>query len=327
MRLFGRCALLCAALGLFAVLAACAGAIGMSRQPVWVLDPPADTAADLWGVGEGPDLDTARSTALRSVAARLRVSISGTVERTVVVANQSVHSLSQSRVREEVQDTEFVGVSIDRAERSNNGVHVLVRIDRRAWVQDTRSRFYTVYQRVQRSLNDLDAKGALEQVRVLRGVQPDVDQGLRLGQLLATIGPSAADPGAMAMLERTRTQGQTATSKLLFSLEHQPKDADVAAALAEFLTTQGLRASRAEPGLLLRLQVTTRHEALFDNWMCRLQVSLEWLDNQGQPIGGRQHTVNGLSLVAAEQACQDAVRRFAQVLKTAGLQAGLGLPL
>ena len=323
----GRRALLCVALTLLAVLAACANAIGHAQPSAWVLNPPADTALDLWSVGEGTDLDAARRAALRSLAARLRVTISGAIESSVVVVNQSVQSAAQSRIREEVQETEFVGVSIDRTERSPNGLYALIRVDKRAFLQDTRTRFATVRQRIERSLHGLDAQGALEQVRVLRGTLPELERGLRLGQLLAVLEPSAADPAAMALLERTRSQALMATGKLLFSLEHQSKDADVAGVLAQFLAAQGLRAAKAEPGLVLRLHVTTRQETLFDNWMCRLQVGLEWLDEQRQSVGSRQHAVSGLSLVAADQACQDAVRRFAQVLKTTSLQDGLGLPL
>ena len=78
------------ALGSGVLMAGCASDFLQLKAPSWVLDPPADTALDLWGVGEGRNLELARTAARRAVAARLRVRLAGTVERSVSVANQSI---------------------------------------------------------------------------------------------------------------------------------------------------------------------------------------------------------------------------------------------
>jgi hypothetical protein len=318
---------LAAALGLSVLMVGCASGFSQLKTPVWVLDPPADTPLELWGVGEGPDLEVARRAALRAVAARLRVSISGSVDRSVSLANQSVYTTEQSRVREEVGETEFVGVSIDRTARHANGVHVLLRIDRRAFLQDTRDRFRAAQQRVQRGLTGLDAQAPLEQVRSLRSVLNEVETGLRLGKLLRTLEASEADQTAIVQLEHTRSLVLLAPGRLKFSLEHNARDAKVASELAEFLASQGLKSVSGERGLVLRIKVDTREEILFDNWTCQLQIGLEWLDERGQLIARRQHQVSGLSLANLQQACQEAVSRFGRLIRTTGLQAGLGLPL
>ncbi len=318
---------LAAALSSSVLVAGCALDFLQVKAPPWVLDPPTDTALELWGVGEGPNLEVARTAALRAVAARLRVSVSGTVERSVSVANQSVYTSEQSQMRETVGETEFVGVSIERTARSANGVHVLVRIDKRALLQDTRDRLRVLQQRVQASLTGLDTQTPLEQARSLRSVLPEVEAGLRLGKLLRTLDPSGGEQAATAQLENVRALALLAPGRLKFTLEHNAKDAKVASELAEFLASQGLKASSGERGLVLRIKVDIREEILFDNWACQLQIGLEWLDERGQLITRRQHQVSGLSLSNVQQACQEAVSRFGRVIRTAGLQAGLGLPL
>ncbi|MDH4189712.1 MAG: LPP20 family lipoprotein, partial [Betaproteobacteria bacterium] len=67
--------------------------------------PPADTAALYYGIGEGPDLDSAKRAALRDVAAKLRVSIRATTDTQVTVANDVADRFSRSRVSEEVRNT------------------------------------------------------------------------------------------------------------------------------------------------------------------------------------------------------------------------------
>ena len=101
-----------------------------TTTPDWVQKPPSDTAALFYGVGEGPDLESARRTALRDVAAKLRVSVASTVESQVTVANDAADRFSRTRISEEVRKTTFSKHQLERSENSGGTVFALVSVDR-----------------------------------------------------------------------------------------------------------------------------------------------------------------------------------------------------
>ncbi len=323
------------ALALTMLLTACSALPTQRAAPEWVLNPPSDTATEFWGVGEGVDIDSATRAALRQIAARLRVSISSTVDNSLSVlqsssgtspsVQQSVIRSSQSRLQEVVRETEFTGVSLQQRAPSNNGVHVLVRVDRRTFVRETRNRLEQQRQRVQQSLDGLDTMDALTQYRTLQAQLPDIERALAFAQLLRVADGSASDAAITNRLEETRRQAHTAASRLSVRLQHEAVDTDVAAMLSEALTSEGFRIASAEKSPVMRITVLTRSEQLFDAWNCRMDVSLQWLNERGETVAARSHVANGIALESARRARQDAIRRLGLALRANSLPVALGL--
>ena len=144
------------------------GLTGGSAAPAWVLQPPADTAEAWWGVGEGRDRDAAKGAALRDVAARLRVGISGKLDTQVSETNGKVDRRASARVSEEVARTEFRNYTIEQTAQSGKLVHVLVKVDRRAFVTDVRAAIEPLDAAIRQGTANLDAASPIERFVTLR---------------------------------------------------------------------------------------------------------------------------------------------------------------
>lgn len=306
-------------------LVACATSASHAKPPDWVLNPPNDSTDEYWGVGDGYALDTARRTALRSVAAKLRVSISGVMESETRVRNNTVDRSAQSRVSEVVQETEFSNVSVEKNAKHKDGFYVLVKVDRRAFIKETQAKFDSLNRAVQDELMAIDQLIPIEQFRKLVTSAPLIEQSITLGLLLRVADPSFADAERLRKLEGQGQMAATAAKRLVVSIQNEPNDSDVRRIVTSFLNAQGVRVSLSEPSLVLRIATTVKEDVLFGSKSHQLNVALQLVDDKGQTIASKQYRSNGNSLDSHTLARQDAVNKLLNAMNAAGVVSGLGL--
>jgi hypothetical protein len=307
------------------LMTACAVRLADTAPPAWVSSPPADTQADFWGVGEGADIDVATRMALRQIAGRLRVSISGVTESSVTVNQATVFRTDQTRVQEIVRETEFTGVTVKESVRHSNGVYVLVRVDRRMFVRETAARFNDVYQRVKNRLQSADSNDAFTAYRALRAALPDVEQALAQGQLLRVVEASAVDAAAMNQLSKIAGRLADSASRVKVKIEHAPGDSDMASVISQWVSKAGFQQVLADVNAVLIVKADERMESVFDTWNCRVGLSLTWRDAAGNVVANRTHDIRGSSLESAKRARQNAVARWSQATDHADVGVRLGL--
>lgn len=305
------------------------GCVTMKKDiapPDWVLNPPKDTADVYWGVGEGYDLETAKRTALKDVAARLRVSISGSLESQVSVRNEQVDRLARNKVSEVVQKTEFTNYTVEKTAKSNDGLFAMVKVDRRAFIRETQTKFDNLNKLVQDAVRDLDRKSALERFQILRTALPNIENAIAYGQLLRVAAPGFAGSGEVVKLESLQDRALGAGNSLVFSLQYKPADADIAQVVTSHINANGMRvASAGESGLVLTIESSARQELLFGNRNVRLQITLNLINEKKQNVAAKEYLINGNSLDNYTAARQDAMRALGGAMKTAGPAGGLGL--
>jgi hypothetical protein len=306
-------------------MVACVTIPSHANPPDWVLNPPSDNINEYWGVGDGFDLDTARRTALRSVAAKLRVSVSGAMESETRVRNDVVDRAAQSRVSEVVQETEFSNVSVEKSAKYKDDFYVLVKVDRRAFVKETQAKFDSLSQAVQTELAGLEQRTSIEQFRKLTAAAPHIDKAIALGQLLRVADPAFTDAQTLKTLETQKQQAANAAKRLVVMLEHDARDVDVARAVTSFLNSQGIRVSPNHTSLVLRLTTSVKEDLLFGSKSHQLNLALQLVDDKGQTVASKQYRANGNSLDSHALARQDAVNKLLRSMNAAGPSAGLGL--
>lgn len=312
--------------GIVLMVGGCASMKSDTPPPEWVLNPPKDTAESYWGVGEGYDLEAAKRTALKDVAARLRVSISGNMESQVAVRNDAVDRSARSKISEVVQKTEFTNFSVEKTAKSNDGLYTLVKVDRRAFIKETRVKFENLNKLIQESTRDLSRKTPLEQFQTFRGTLPNIENAIAVGQLLRVADTAFSGGGEISRLESLQQKALAAAGNLVFALQFKPGDADIAQVVTGFINANGMRiAGSGESGLLIAISSSVRQEVLFGNRNVRLQLTLNLRDEKKQNVAAKEYLINGNSLDTFEAARQDAMRVLANAMKSAGAAGGLGL--
>ena len=296
------------------------------KMPAWMTEPPKDDAQSWFATGEGPELETARRGALRAVAARLRSTISGQISNTVTETNGKVDSRALSAVSEDVVKTEFTRFEVVQTAKGGIGVFALVKVDKAAFIADTRNQLQVVDKPVREAEASLPTLSTLDQFLALRRLKNQIENGTRLSLLLQ--GAGAEDEGRNGV-RRFGGLMQTSTelgTKLTFELRAPPADADIATAMAAFLSEQGMRSASARtPGAnALTISSDSRQDEAFGSKMVKLKVRLAVLDDQGRAAATREYDVPGSSRYDFKGAREDAVRKLAEMFRKAGPLAALG---
>ena len=316
-------------LSLAAALAALPRAVkGESAEPAWVTQPPPNTADSLYGVGEGPDLEDAKRNALKDAAGRLRVSLSSKTQRSVKDENGAVYSSALSEVLHEVQKTEFASAVLDRTAPSVHGTYALVKVDRRAFVKDTRARFEMALGLVDGATRDLDQKPPIEQYRVLQASLPNIRTVLGLGQLLREVDPAFGRESTLQPMAALDERASKTVGDLVFALEYGPGDADVARVVTAFVNGSGMRIAPTSdrPGtLVIAISTSSREQTIFHSKMVLLNVMLAVRNAQLTGLASRRYEVNGSSMSDYAAARASAVVQLGEALRRAGPVSGLGL--
>jgi hypothetical protein len=303
-----------------------AGAAMAQKGPDWLTAVPKDSELAWYGVGEGPDAEAARRMALRSVTARLRSVISGSAENRISDVNGKVSQSASVSVSEEVLKTEFSKVDVEQTAKVGKAMAVLVRVDRPAFISDTRAALSLASKPVEEVEATLAGMSMLEQFLALRGVQEQIEKGLTLSQLLLGAGERAEGGQGVQRFGGLKQRSAQASSKLVFEVRAKPGDGDIAKVLTGFLADQGMRSSlRSTPGAtVLALDSSAREAELQGDKMVRLSVRLSVSDEQGRDVASREHQVAGVSRFDLKGAREQALIKLGTVLRREGPLVALG---
>ncbi|OYY92970.1 MAG: hypothetical protein B7Y41_13675 [Hydrogenophilales bacterium 28-61-23] len=297
-----------------------------SAAPAWVLSTPADSREWFWGVGEGPDLDTAKRAALKDIAAKLRVSISAQLESQISVDNNKVDRKARTRISEEVQKTEFNNFVVEKTAQSGNGFFALVKVDRQAFIRDIKQKLGNLDSLIQPAAAELGKKTPLEKFVALRRLQPNLEKATGHAQLLTGLEPGAASAERLSRLESLQQQAQKAATDLVFRVQAGSSDGDLAAAITAFLNENGIRTENTASGRgnVLAIASSSRSDAIYGSKLVKLKVTLSVQDDHGRAVTSRDFEVSGSSSYDYAGARQSATQKLGAALRDVGPIKGLG---
>ncbi len=294
--------------------------------PAWVLSAPGDSREWFWGVGEGPDLDTAKRGALKDIAARLRVSISGQLDSQLTVNNNQVDRQSRSRISEEVQKTEFSNYVIEKTAQSETGFYVLAKVDRQAFIRDLKNKLGNINGRIQPVSAGLDTQPPLERFVALRRIQPDLEKATGYAQLLIGAEPGGEGVGHLRNYESLQQRSRETVAGLVFEIQTRAEDQDLAAAMTSYLNENGIRTefNRGGLGNVLSMTSSTQSDAIYGSKLVKLKIMLNVKDDQGRTLASRDYAVSGASSYDHRAARQNALQKWITGMRETGPAASLG---
>jgi hypothetical protein len=297
-----------------------------AQAPAWMTHPPKDTPQFWYGIGEGPDPEAARRSALRAVSSKLRSNISGSVTSTVRDNNGKVTRSESVQVSEEVLKTEFTHVEVEATSTSAVGVLMLIRVDMPNFVRDTRAQLEVVTKPIAEVEGELSRASALEQFMALRRVGAGIDQAINYSLLLTGAGAEIDGRAGYARFSDLKQRGQQLATRLVFELRAKPEDADIVKVVSGAMAGQGIRSSttRTSGANVLTVDTQARQDELFGDKLIRLTVRFTVVDDQGRSVASREHQVSGSSRQDFRGARESAVRKLSQRIGDASSLAVLG---
>lgn len=298
-----------------------------SDAPAWVLAPPPDSREYLYGVGEGFDLDSAKRAALRDVASKLRVSVSGTMQSELTVRNEQVNRQVIDRVTAEIQKIDFSRYEIAKVSKTGHGVATLIQVDRQAFIAETEDRLNALDLEIRAATDDLNSQSPLNRFVSLTTIRKQVLSARSYAQILTGARTSAARDPRIARYESLLSRADTVVNDLQVEIHHRPEDSDLASALSGVITDAGAKvvSSAGSNGAVLSLESNQRSNFLQGSHMINMPVLVNTLDAKGRLVAAKRYELVGASISDQKSARMNAIRKWIDQMKMAGLPASLGL--
>lgn len=300
--------------------------IGQKEAPSWVRSPPGDTSAVLYGVGDGRDLDDARRAALRDVAAKLRVSISATIDAQVTVSNDLVDRSSKSKISEEVRKTTFAKHQLEKTENHSQGVYALVSVDRQLLLAETRSKLEEKSRALRAGLDNARGLTGLERLRLSSQLKPLTEDMADLLSLMSSVSPEFSRETYIKQVEAGRRLNDDALHGLSFHLQYRPADQDVANLLRQMMSESEYRlVEGGQAAGVVHVSTESRGQVIYGSTLVRLSVHVSLRSGKGSVFSQKEYHAEGSSSVGHDAARQAAIRKLADELKSRGIAVVLGL--
>jgi len=298
---------------------------GQKEAPAWVLSPPADTSAVIYGVGEGTDLDEARLAALRDVAAKLRVSISASTDSQVNVSNNFVDRSSSSKVSEEVRKTTFAKHQLEKTEVYPHSVYALVSVDRQMLVNETKSRLDEKDRALRAGLDSARARTGLERLRIASQLKPVADDVVDLLSLMSSASQGFSRVAYTKQVDAWRQLNDDALRNLSFRLQFQPADQDVANLLRQMMSESEYRiVETGQATGVVQVSTESTYQSIYGSTQLQLKLHVSLRSEEGRVFSQKEYQAEGASLEDRAVARQAAVRKLAGELKKYGAAEVLG---
>jgi hypothetical protein len=320
-----------AALTLTAGLAACGASLPGRRgaeTPAWVLQPPQDTTDAYFGIGEGHDQAAARRAALKDIATRMKVVVSGRTTNVTSDFNGQVSRQSATAVTEEVERIEFRHHQIVKSEPSPAGMAVMVRVEKAQFRAETRERIQQLRQSLDVALAGLSERTLLDQYAVLVRSRAGLQALAARYELLGRDQLSADEAAHQTKVRAWLAEAEAIVTRLVIVVAHTTPDAEVAQAVSAYLASQGIRLTRraTEANATLGLSVQERRDELQGSRIVRLTVAMTLSDSAGQVRASYNRVAAGSSMTGHDGARQVALRVLAEDMRKDGVLKVLGLP-
>ncbi len=309
-------------------MASVQGSSAPSRAvPDWMVSPPPDTPSAMYGVGEGLDVGTATRLGLRDVASKLRVSVSGSVRSQTTETNGQVDAQASSSLMADIQKTEFRQYTLEKSALSPNGVYALVRVDRVAFLADTRERIQRMNQLSSQTIAEaasgtpLDKYLALQRARNLLVAQ----QGLFM--LFKASDLSPIDLRLQSSVQQQLLDAEAAAAKVSLNVSAANEDDDLRTVLLGVVADQSLKVNEKRGGApgVLDVVAPMQVSQFGQDTIVRLQVRLALKDAKGVVIASRERVVTGASRTDTRMARQQAVANMRRLWQQEGLLVALGI--
>jgi hypothetical protein len=292
-----------------------------SEPPAWVTEPPKDNQETMWGVGEGNDLDLAKRSALKDVAARLRVAISAQVESSVTVKQDKVDRFASTRISEDVQRTEFKNYKLEKSAFVGQSYYALVSIDRRAFIADAQQRLAAAEKEIAIRLADCETGSAIEKFIARQKALPWIEKAVAVSQDLSAA-DSAFDISRLINHQAELSKAKSAAGELIFDIQAGKDNLDVANTLRTFLNESGMRVGSG--GTSLVVDTRAAQDMIYGAHTVQLRINLSVLDSHDRNLASKEFTTLGSSMTSQQMARQAALKKLGEKLREAGPLVALG---
>lgn len=311
------------------LLAGCATS-DVAQLPEWVLNPPADSASTIYGVGEGAGLRTARDDALAVIAGKLETRVSADVLTETKLENGREESRTQNQVRTTTEALELSEYQTENSAQVANRLFVLLSVKRQALVTSTLNDLNRLDSEIEARLSGSDDSSRLKRLYRLTLAQALVSEALDKALLVQSVSQnSALKRESAAHYQSLLDERERLQQNLTLSVSWDRNTPEIGERVLTMLLELGMHAEADKSGARYDGRIVISGEPskreIFDEYHVQLDTVVVLEDNQGREISSARYKAAASSLSDHESAQKTANRQIAEEVERQGLWRALNM--
>lgn len=298
-----------------------------SDLPDWVETPPTDNASAIYGIGTGPDLDSAKKQALADVAGKLSTRISSEIKIYQKMVNGKVDDSFQSTVSASTEGIELSHYQVEHSARINDEFWVLLAVSLPEFIALKKQQLLEVDQALQLLMQRFGSHSDLQRFVSIPEINAKLKQAVPLIATLRATSDFNSKPYD-TRYNTYRDEMAKTRDRLKFAVSSDDGGRELAADIVDLLSDAGLNAKIGSNGTAL-INISTEIQSSESDGATRIIMnsSIATRDTKGNTFGSRQYYSRGRSYSGYDAALRLASGSAASRIKTEGVVSGLGLKL
>lgn len=303
---------------------------GEGQLPDWVLNPPADNAVTIYGVGEGAALRIARDDALAVIAGKLETRVTSDVLTETRLENGRQHSNTRNRVR---TTTEALALSEYQTENSAQVVgrlFVLLSVKRQTLVTSVLHDLDRLDGEIEARLADESHTSKLKRLYRLTLAKALIAEALDKALLAQSVSQNGAlKQERIAYYQNLLSERERLQQSLSLAVSWDRYTSEIGERILTMLLELGLHAEAAKSGArydgrIVISGVSVRRE-IFDEYHVQLATVVALEDDRGSEVSSARYKAAASSLSDHESAQKTANRQIAEEVEERGLWRALNM--
>ena len=181
---------------LLATFSGCVGELSLKKEnnlslPSWYINAPVNNKQFIYGEGEGSSLQEAKANALNSMAAKLVVNVSSSLQATTKTSTDNQGSKYSKDVTNDVkldiEKIKFTNAKVEKSGTVSGKIYILMKVNREELFTNRKKEFDINDQRITKQINLLDNYPKLEQIHILQNIYPTIIDGKKSSIVLNAI--------------------------------------------------------------------------------------------------------------------------------------------
>jgi len=279
-----------------------------SQIPDWVQRPPGDDAVNIYGIGEGRDLEGAKQSALKDVAGKLATHIQSESENRDYLFNGQGSSSFKQKVNTEIKKMKLSNFEVLQASQSGQLIYAMVALPRASFVADKQKTLNELNAQIDAQLKGVEGKNRLVQLQRYHKSIELADQARPLVALIEAADQSQNLRSHIARYRDFAQKEQQLLEKSKIFIKPNASLSAVVHHLKGLLQSQGLQVGdRSGADGILEVKGSMNQAELFSSKTVKIDVDLAMLTPTGQSLSRTKYTLSGSSVSSYDTARQNAL--------------------
>lgn len=297
--------------------------------PSWYLNPPQNNGSVLYGLGEGRDINAAKTSALNSIAASLSITVSSEFKKSESTksfnGNENAYHSALNTIKAQVKEIEFNDYQIIQNQITSTRSFVLVEVSRAKLFQNQKEKLERFSTELAAEQKNISRQSSLQKAFMYSNQVQKAQKLNSLALLAKTINTNFNINPYLQQIAKIKEVHNDSLNDTRVYISAD-KDAKVFIdVLKEGLNKAGIKTVSSSANASIYLKNSFQTDEIYGFKIAKASLSLSSKDANKKTIATRSIKLSGKSRYDYDKAKANAAQTLAQKIEQEGIYTLLGI--